>query len=129
MHVYRQAEWSIVAGIQNTIRVYDCEHYRLVQTNVGHTDAVRSIIHIPERNQYVSCSWDQTIRVWNAWKKPKRRVIPKNDNKHMTLNSGDGDKPTTSGSEKKVAFSDIDGEEEMAKIPEEDEEDLQVEEV
>lgn len=32
-------------------RVYDCEHYRLVQTNVGHTDAVRSIIHIPERNQ------------------------------------------------------------------------------
>lgn len=62
-------------------------------------------------------------------KKPKRRVIPKNDNKHMTLNSGDGDKPTTSGSEKKVAFSDIDGEEEMAKIPEEDEEDLQVEEV
>lgn len=46
----------------------------------------------------------------------------------MTLNSGDGDKPT-SGSEKKVAFSDIDGEEEMAKIPEEDEEDLQVEEV
>eukprot|EP00105_Crassostrea_gigas_P018916 XP_011437175.1 PREDICTED: uncharacterized protein LOC105335121 isoform X1 [Crassostrea gigas] len=120
---------SIVAGIQNTIRVYDCEHYRLVQTNVGHIDAVRSIIHIPERNQYVSCSWDQTIRVWNAWKKPKRRVIPKNDNKHMTLNSGDGDKPTTSGSEKKVAFSDIDGEEEMAKIPEEDEEDLQVEEV
>lgn len=56
-------------------------------------------------------------------------MIPKNDNKHMTLNSGDGDKPTTSGSEKKVAFSDIDGEEEMAKIPEEDEEDLQVEEV
>lgn len=47
----------------------------------------------------------------------------------MTLNSGDGDKPTTSGSEKKVAFSDIDGEEEMAKIPEEDEEDLQVEEM
>lgn len=47
----------------------------------------------------------------------------------MTLNSGDGDKATTSGSEKKVVFSDIDGEEEMAKIPEEDEEDLQVEEV
>lgn len=72
--------------------------------------------------KYVSCSWDQTIRVWNAWKKPKRRLIPKNDNKGMVLNSGVGDnKPSTAGSEKKVAFSDVDGDEEMAKIPEEDE--------
>lgn len=56
-------------------------------------------------------------------------MIPKNDNKHMTLTSGDGDKPSSTGSEKKVAFSDIDGEEEMAKIPEEDEEDLRIEDV
>lgn len=40
----------------------------------------------------------------------------------MVLNSGVGDnKPSTAGSEKKVAFSDVDGDEEMAKIPEEDE--------
>ena len=47
----------------------------------------------------------------------------------MTMTSGDGDKPSSTGSEKKVAFSDIDGEEEMAKIPEEDEEDLRIEDV
>ncbi|XP_048258792.1 uncharacterized WD repeat-containing protein alr3466-like [Haliotis rufescens] len=64
---------AIVAGIQNTIRVYEAEFYRLVQSNLGHTESVRSIIHIPERNQYVSCSWDKTIRVWNAWKLPRRR--------------------------------------------------------
>jgi hypothetical protein len=33
------------------LRVYDTERYILVQTNIGHTDAVRSIIHIPERHQ------------------------------------------------------------------------------
>ena len=32
-------------------RVYDPEFYRLVQSNLGHVDSVRSIIHIPERNQ------------------------------------------------------------------------------
>lgn len=60
---------AIIAGIQHVIRVFESEFYRLIQTNVGHKDAVRSIIHIKERNQYVSCSWDKTICVWNAWKK------------------------------------------------------------
>ncbi|KAH9505160.1 hypothetical protein Btru_058857 [Bulinus truncatus] len=64
---------SIIAGVQNVIKVYDADQYRLVQTNVGHTDAVRCIIHITERNQYVSCSWDETIRVWNTWKMPRGR--------------------------------------------------------
>ncbi|XP_050413765.1 uncharacterized WD repeat-containing protein alr3466 [Patella vulgata] len=63
---------SIIAGIQSIIRVYEPEFYRLVQTNIGHGDAVRSIIHIAERSQYVSSSWDKTIRVWNAWKLPNR---------------------------------------------------------
>ncbi|XP_053405199.1 uncharacterized protein LOC123523222 isoform X1 [Mercenaria mercenaria] len=70
---------AIVAGIQHVIRVYDPEFYRLIQTNVGHTDAVRSIIHIKERNQYVSCSWDNSIRVWNAWKKQVKRKEPEEE--------------------------------------------------
>ncbi|KAH3833025.1 hypothetical protein DPMN_106327 [Dreissena polymorpha] len=71
---------AIVAGIQHVIRVYDPDMYRLMQTNVGHTDAVRTVIHIKERNQYVSCSWDQSIRVWNAWKKPVKRKDLDEDN-------------------------------------------------
>ena len=39
-------------------RVYEPETYRLVQTNVGHTDSVRSVIHIPERSQVlVYCNY------------------------------------------------------------------------
>ncbi|CAL1534086.1 unnamed protein product [Lymnaea stagnalis] len=72
---------SIIAGVQRFIKVYDSEHYRLVQSNVGHTDAVRSIIHIRERKQYVSCSWDETIRVWNAWQIPRRRQQPTTEKK------------------------------------------------
>jgi len=29
--------------------------------------------------QYVSCSWDQSIRVWNAWKKQVKRREPDED--------------------------------------------------
>ena len=32
-------------------RIYDPELYRVVQTNVGHRDAVCNIIHVPERDQ------------------------------------------------------------------------------
>jgi len=32
-------------------RIYDPDLYRVVQTNVGHRDAVCNIIHVPERGQ------------------------------------------------------------------------------
>eukprot|EP00794_Sanderia_malayensis_P011226 gene11226-12405_t len=63
----------VVAGVQDTIRVYDLEYRKIVQTNIGHTDSVRSIIHLPERQQYVSASWDKKIRIWNAYNKAARR--------------------------------------------------------
>lgn len=64
---------SIIVGVQYQIKVYDPENYHLVQSNLGHSDSVRDIIHIPERSQYVSCSWDKTIRIWHAWKPPRRK--------------------------------------------------------
>ncbi|KAL3866297.1 hypothetical protein ACJMK2_043604, partial [Sinanodonta woodiana] len=42
---------AIVAGIQQFIRVYDPDFFRLIQTNEGHIDSVRDIIHIKERHQ------------------------------------------------------------------------------
>ncbi|KAK7116215.1 uncharacterized WD repeat-containing protein alr3466-like [Littorina saxatilis] len=74
---------SIVIAIQNNIRVYEPEQYRLVQSNLGHVDSVRSVIHVPERNQYVSCSWDNTIRAWNAWKIPRNKNAAKPEKKNM----------------------------------------------
>jgi len=32
-------------------RIYDPDVYKVVQTNEGHRDAVRNIIHVPERGQ------------------------------------------------------------------------------
>ncbi|KAI9091859.1 WD40-repeat-containing domain protein [Phlyctochytrium arcticum] len=71
---------SIVTGSQDKlIRVFDPEKKdELVQKNVGHTDEVRAIIHIPVRNQYVSASWDNSVRVWNAYlRKGQRRIAAK----------------------------------------------------
>ena len=62
-----QINGCIVAGVDKTIRVYEILEYKCVQTNAGHTDQIRSIIHLPEpRNQYVSCGWDRTLRIWNT---------------------------------------------------------------
>jgi len=35
-------------------RIYDPDLFRVVQTNVGHRDAVCNIIHVPERGQVSS---------------------------------------------------------------------------
>ncbi|TPX61874.1 hypothetical protein PhCBS80983_g00825 [Powellomyces hirtus] len=70
---------SIITGSRDkVIRVFDPDKKdELVQTNVGHTDEVRRIIHIPVRNQYVSASWDNTVRVWNGNVHEERRILPK----------------------------------------------------
>ncbi|GCC21546.1 hypothetical protein chiPu_0020018 [Chiloscyllium punctatum] len=60
----------ILAGIQESLRVYDPESFTQVQRNIGHMDSIRSIIHIPERSQYVTASWDRTLRIWNSYVKP-----------------------------------------------------------
>lgn len=64
-----QTNGCIALGVQDRIRVYDPDTRKFVQTNVGHSDSVRSIIHVPERGQYISSSWDTTVRIWNAYKK------------------------------------------------------------
>lgn len=68
-----QVNGCIVAGVQEIIRVYDPETRKIVQKNLGHTDSVRCIVHIPERSQYVSASWDKTVRIWNAYKKTRKK--------------------------------------------------------
>ncbi|XP_055499349.1 uncharacterized protein LOC129701886 [Leucoraja erinacea] len=68
-----QDNGCIIAGIQESMSVYDPETFMQVQRNIGHTDSIRSIIHIPERSQYVTASWDCTVRVWNAYTK----LLPK----------------------------------------------------
>ncbi|KAM4748795.1 uncharacterized protein WCC33_006185 [Rhinophrynus dorsalis] len=63
----------IAAGVQDTLRVYDPDSLLQVQCNVGHKDLIRSIVHIPEMMQYVSASWDRTVRIWKAYYKTKNQ--------------------------------------------------------
>ncbi|KAJ3277023.1 hypothetical protein HDV01_000075 [Terramyces sp. JEL0728] len=69
----------LVSGSQDKIiRVFDLDKKdEIVQKNNGHTDEIRSIIHIPARNQYVSASWDNSVRIWNAYLKKGQRKIAK----------------------------------------------------
>ncbi|XP_040200393.1 uncharacterized WD repeat-containing protein alr2800-like [Rana temporaria] len=64
-----QMNGCIAAGVQDTIRVYDPDSLLQVQYNTGHTDLIRSLIHIPEMKQYVTVSWDKTVRIWKAYHK------------------------------------------------------------
>ncbi|KAI8611101.1 WD40-repeat-containing domain protein [Chytriomyces sp. MP71] len=83
----------IIAGSQDKcIRVFDPEKKdEVAQKNVGHTDEIRAIIHIPVRHQYVTSSLDNTVRIWNAYmKKGQRRTVLKttlNSNQTATLNA------------------------------------------
>jgi len=72
-----QVNGCVVAGVQEIIRVYDPDTRKIVQKNLGHSDSVRCIIHIPERSQYVSASWDKTVRIWNAYKKTRKKPANK----------------------------------------------------
>ncbi|KAM4675996.1 uncharacterized protein O3C94_008633 [Discoglossus pictus] len=68
----------IAAGVQDTVRVFDPESLVQVQCNIGHKDLIRSLIHIPEINQYVSASWDKTVRMWKAFNKTKSKANTRN---------------------------------------------------
>ncbi|KAJ3011791.1 UNVERIFIED_CONTAM: hypothetical protein HDU68_001525 [Siphonaria sp. JEL0065] len=88
----------IIAGSQDKIvRVFDPEKKDEVsQKNVGHTDEIRSIIHIPVRNQYVTASLDNTVRIWNAFMKKGQRRIAINKTATANANaSGESDEQPT----------------------------------
>jgi WD40 repeat protein len=61
----------LITGSQDgMVRVFDPlkePNLALCQRLQGHQHAVRSIVHLVERNQYLSASWDHTIHVWKAY--------------------------------------------------------------
>ena len=61
----------LVGSMDRAVRVYDPETQEPVQQHLGHSDAVRSILHVPEKGQYLTASWDRTIRVWTHHSPPQ----------------------------------------------------------
>ncbi|XP_042307925.1 uncharacterized WD repeat-containing protein alr2800-like isoform X2 [Sceloporus undulatus] len=62
-----QVNGCIVAGVHDTIRVYDPSSGVQVQTYIGHQDSIKGLVHVPERKQYVSVSLDGTVCMWKAY--------------------------------------------------------------
>ncbi|KAJ8303923.1 hypothetical protein KUTeg_017506 [Tegillarca granosa] len=100
-----QTNGSIVAGVQNFISSV----LKFEDSNCRFVSSVNNSICKCLVALYVSCSWDKTVRVWNAWKMPKRKRHRKQqENKSGSIILGLDDnlhKPSTSGSEKKVEFA------------------------
>ncbi|EFJ27980.1 hypothetical protein SELMODRAFT_3289, partial [Selaginella moellendorffii] len=46
------------------IRGFDLNMEKELCTYVGHKDQIHSLVHFPHRKQYLSGSWDSTIRAW-----------------------------------------------------------------
>mmetsp|Transcript_26880 Transcript_26880/g.86343 ORF Transcript_26880/g.86343 Transcript_26880/m.86343 type:complete len:403 (-) Transcript_26880:37-1245(-) len=60
----------LAAMTDRVVRVFDLttveENPLPIRKYQGHTDMVRGIVYVEEKGQYVSASWDKTLRVWRS---------------------------------------------------------------
>jgi WD40 repeat protein len=78
----------LTGSVDKMIRVFDLEKKdELVQKHQGHTDEIRSLLHIPSRHHYVSASWDNSVRIWNGKLNFffKKKICKKNKLFQLTL--------------------------------------------
>jgi len=78
-------------------RKYDPE---VMQQHLGHSDAVRCILHVPEKQQYLTASWDRTVRVWRDYQPPAGWTpFNREDERAVDDDEGEGEEraPATDG--------------------------------
>ena len=54
----------LLASADKVLEIRDLEEFTLLQRCRGHTDSISGIIYLKEKNQYATCSWDKTVRLW-----------------------------------------------------------------
>lgn len=59
-----QKNW-IIAGCDSSITCFDFDTLEIVVRNTDHCEAVMCVLTIPERNVFVTGSFDRDIKVWN----------------------------------------------------------------
>ena len=58
---------SLAVGVRSgDIDVYSTSNWVVIQTMMGHCDAVRGLIYTVDRKRIVSGSLDKTVRIWDA---------------------------------------------------------------
>ncbi|KNC47456.1 uncharacterized protein AMSG_02473 [Thecamonas trahens ATCC 50062] len=64
----KQTRGMVVAGTdEGKIFVYNPVRREVVASLFGHADLVKCVVYLPQRHQYVSGSWDNTLKVWAAY--------------------------------------------------------------
>jgi len=51
-------------SLDNTVKVWDTQNGKLIQTLKGHTDIVCSVVFSPDGNYIMSVSLDDILKVW-----------------------------------------------------------------
>jgi len=67
--VYRHKDYIVLIDFSNAIIFYDYVKHKKYFTFRGHSDLVTGISFHPDDNQFVTSSYDGTIKVWNLAKK------------------------------------------------------------
>ncbi|PRP83851.1 hypothetical protein PROFUN_08882 [Planoprotostelium fungivorum] len=75
---------ALVACVDLVIRLYNLHNEDIIQENRGHSDVVTDMVWIEETNQFMTCSWDHTIRLWNG---PTKRMLGQTSPDSNHLNS------------------------------------------
>ncbi|CAL8079649.1 unnamed protein product [Calicophoron daubneyi] len=57
----------LIAGVGKDIKTFDLRDGRIYQHYRGHSEIVRSIILLPDHDEYISASADGELRIWRAW--------------------------------------------------------------
>ncbi|CAH8828644.1 unnamed protein product [Trichobilharzia szidati] len=65
----------LLSGVDKEIKIYDPQTGHVYRNYKGHQDIIRSIVVLPEDDEYISASADGQIRIWSAWK-GSRNPIP-----------------------------------------------------
>ncbi|KAF5396093.1 hypothetical protein PHET_11271 [Paragonimus heterotremus] len=65
--VWEAARGVLIAGVDKDIKTYDLDSGNIYQHYTGHLDVIRSLIVLPEREEYISASADGQLRIWRAW--------------------------------------------------------------
>ncbi|CAH8452553.1 unnamed protein product [Heterobilharzia americana] len=65
----------LLSGVDKEIKIYDPQTGHVYRNYKGHQDIIRSIIILPEDDEYISASADGQIRIWSTWKGGNRNPL------------------------------------------------------
>jgi len=86
---------SFVMGLSDkSISVYDFPQDKILQVNNGHTDLICSVVHLYQKNQYISVSWDKTVRIWNDFTKTVEQKLLQKEQENLKPKNYEQEEPT-----------------------------------